>query len=97
MSADNGIYILESPAGDGMMEYRVAHTQAIDNLDFYREQDNQQEYEDYLKRTWGSSEVFRTEDAALVKAKSMYDELIQQGYPIEYGISDIVIDHMFPQ
>ena len=30
MSSDNGIYILETPKGDGK-EYRVAHLQAVEN------------------------------------------------------------------
>jgi hypothetical protein len=33
MSADNGIYILPSPNGDSL-EYRVAHCQAIENIDY---------------------------------------------------------------
>lgn len=33
MSADNGIYILPSPNGD-KLEYRVAHCQAIENVDY---------------------------------------------------------------
>jgi len=33
MSADNGIYILPSPTPNGL-EYRVAHAQAIENVDY---------------------------------------------------------------
>ena len=33
MSADNGIYILESPSIDGK-EYRVAYAMAIDNINY---------------------------------------------------------------
>ena len=33
MSADNGIYILPSPKSDSF-EYRVAHCQAIENIDY---------------------------------------------------------------
>lgn len=37
MSADNGIYILKTPKGEGY-EYRVAHLQSIDDL-YYNHED----------------------------------------------------------
>jgi hypothetical protein len=36
MSADNGIYILETPTSDGGLEYRVAHLQAVENVEWSR-------------------------------------------------------------
>lgn len=34
MSADNGIYILTTPSKNHSIEYRVAHLQAADNIDW---------------------------------------------------------------
>lgn len=36
MSADNGVYILETPTADGGLEYRVSHIQAVENMDWDR-------------------------------------------------------------
>lgn len=103
MSADNGIYIiktkrtaLESPKGcwtNGKENfvYRVAHTQAIDNLDYYVKN---QTYNlgAYLKDIWGQSEVFTDKEPALAAAHKMADEC-----PIlEYGVQMIDLsDYIF--
>jgi hypothetical protein len=93
MSADNGVYILKTPArfiksGEGWytnqkgFEYRVAHCQAIDNL----------EYSDlYLPMLFGDSPVFNSYEEAMELAKNILNDL-----PVcEYGICDIEHDQKF--
>lgn len=36
MSADNGVYVLATPDDNGGTEYRIAHLQAIENIDWGR-------------------------------------------------------------
>jgi len=76
MSADNGIYILCTNG-----EYRVAHCQAIENID---------EDDKYLKEYFGACKVFTTREDALVEAGRQYDEVMNGSFPyIEYGIQFI--------
>lgn len=76
MSADNGIYIAKFKDG-----YRVAHIQAVDNLDFFPK--GSQEETDEWKRCFGKSTVFSSYDLALAEALTMaYDCPI-----VEYGVS----------
>ncbi len=96
MSADNGIYILktkrtalESPKGvwTNRVEnfvYRIAHAQAIDNLDFYK---RKQPYNlgAYMKDVWGKSEVFTDESKALLAAHNLSEEFDY----VEYGVQRI--------
>lgn len=98
MSADNGIYILKTPARPikngntytnqhGKFEYRVAHCQAIDNI----------EYSDlYLAVLFGDCEVLDDHHKALTKASKMADEILDEGLPLEYGITNIEKDIRFP-
>ena len=92
MSADNGIYVLQSkcstPKEDGSVQHRwrVAHASAIDNWDYYKNR-NPHELSQYIKEVWGNSEVFYTEETALVEAAAM---LKRVGY-VEYGID--IIEH----
>lgn len=84
MSADNGIYILctaRTPVKTGdvyinqhnQYEWRVAHCQAIENID---------ESDLYLPILFGDSEIFLTQDAANEYAI----ELGKQYEFLEYGI-----------
>ncbi len=93
MSADNGIYILKTPAppvkngnyytNQGKKEYRVAHCQAIDNI----------EYSDlYLPCYFGDSPVFDNYEDALELAVQIEKDL----EICEYGICDIEKDCYFP-
>ena len=94
MSADNGVYILKTPArpikdGDcytnrhGVYEYRISHCQAIDNLD----------YSDlYVVAYFADSEIFYDEQEASKKAAELHDEL---GWT-EYGICFVEKDVCFP-
>lgn len=84
MSADNGVYILKTPARPvkkgnalfnrhGVFEYRIAHCQAIDNLD----------YSDiYMPLLFGNSKVHENEEDAIKEAKTIHDDLPFS----EYGI-----------
>lgn len=82
MSADNGIYVLETMKKNSHdCEYRVAHCQAIDNLDYGTEEDKA----NTLVQYFGKSQVFETESDALLFA---YD--LAKKYPVlEYGVSRI--------
>lgn len=96
MSADNGVYVIktkrtakEGPKGHwtnriGNFVYRVAHAQAIDNLEWYKEK---QPYNlgAYMKDVWGASEVFDDESAALISAHKLAKSI---GY-LEYGVNQI--------
>lgn len=94
MSADNGIYVLQTPKGSGL-EYRVAHQMAIDN---YRWDDEKGEYANDPKiqiqnarKMWKGCKVFTDINEALKEAKKLYDEV---GWT-EYGISFVEIDAEF--
>lgn len=90
MSADNGVYILQSLDG-----FRVIHAQAIENLYWWEIEDcgkmvdrlNPQE----LKRYFGKCKVFSTKEEADKEAQKIYDEIMKDDFcPIvEYGISYI--------
>jgi hypothetical protein len=68
----------------------VAHTQAIDNFEWY---ETKQLYNlgAYLRDVWGASEVFISEDAALFAAH----KLAKQYEVLEYGVSSIDTDYVF--
>jgi len=101
MSADNGVYILKSrtpmvPQNDtswvqpeNEYEYRVAHCQAIDNID----------YSDlYLVVYFIRSKVYLTYEEALARAQEIYDGIMDDDFcPIvEYGISTIAGEREMP-
>ena len=81
MSADNGIYILQTKDG-----YRVVHAQAIENI--YRDgRFHLQSVVNYF----GRCNVLITEQEAWGEAKILYNEIMNDDYcPIlEYGVSFI--------
>jgi len=82
MSADNGIYILESLDG-----FRVIHAQAIENIYSYPHEGFN---EDYLKRYFGEAKLIETEEDAYKEALRLYKEISADGLPIEYGIVPII-------
>lgn len=80
MSADNGIYIAQFQDG-----YRVAHAQAIENIDYYSEGDP--ERIKVIKQYFGKSEVYDTIDKAIDRANEIHQEVMEGPYPVvEYGI-----------
>lgn len=99
MSADNGIYILKTPARPvkinncyhnrhGSFEYRVAHAQAIDNVD----------YSDlYLPLIFGASVVHADSDKAMQEAIKLEEQMSEEyGFGTEYGVSIIEKNVYFP-
>lgn len=95
MSADNGVYILATTNSETKeIEYRVAHAQAIDNLDYYEKSKPVEELQEYMKEVWGNSHVYKNEKIAVAKAAQ-----IEERYPFtEYGICFIdMTDRSFPE
>lgn len=83
MSADNGIYILETNDG-----YRVAEAAAIENFEYYK----QKEIHNlgwYMDKVWGRSEVYHNINDAMNKAKDIERDLAKHGWGSEYGIQII--------
>jgi hypothetical protein len=96
MSADNGIYILETLAPNGMgTEYRVKHQLAVENVDW--DNDINDYTEDHKVRIenaremWKDCEVFTETKNANKEAKKIQDEI---GWT-EYGICLITIPEIF--
>ena len=99
MSADNGIYILETkhPKNPNKYEYRVAHLQAVDNVDW---DENLKKYTDdpdiiikNARNMWGGCHVFTSKTKALEAAA----KIEQETTILEYGISFIRIDRVFSE
>lgn len=103
MSADNGIYILRTNRdrkdtedenkniiGLGFYEYRVAYASAIDNIFYYK--DGSQEYFAKLVSYFGECKIFYNENEAWLYAKEVY----KQEDVLEYGVSQIYLDIVFP-
>lgn len=84
MSADNCIAVGEFPTKDGGKEYRVAHAQAVENLDF-----GGQEEQDYTRVCYfGDAKVFGDEELAMEEA-----ERLAEATPVlEYGIQLFFFD-----
>ena len=82
MSADNGIYIAKFPDG-----YRVTLAQAIDNIDYFPKGSEERKKE--LRKYFGKSSLFQTEEKAMVFAQKLLEEIPSNSeyYDIlEYGI-----------
>lgn len=99
MSADNGIYVLETGAGD-KKEYRVRELQAIENLEFDPTVGKEVGSPDVriknARRMWSGCDVFPTEDAALEEAERQFKEILKSDYPVlKYGINVIRIERDF--
>ena len=102
MSADNGIYILRSKSEwitngvarsrtDPYYIYRVAHNQAMDNYDWYL---NNQIY----NLGWYLWTVFKDSFNHMTYESAMYEaKVLEQAYGYtEYGIALIEYDKVFP-
>lgn len=94
MSADNGIYILRTPKGNGF-EYRVANLQCIENYTWDRdhncESDNPDVHIENARTMWGNCKAFYSQQEALLEA----DKLLRESYICEYGICSIKIPREF--
>jgi hypothetical protein len=87
MSADNGIYILQTPAIGGGFEYRVTEAGAIDNITYENENGNPEQVVSYF----GKCKVFTDHTEAWQEAARLepqYDIL-------EYGVSSIGLPFPF--
>ncbi len=89
MSADNGIYILQTKDG-----FRVAHAQAIDNIYFEPNADGWNPYE-----VWGyfhQVAIHRDHSSALNRAWQIQKDM--KGEVLEYGISSLLHPNLeFPK
>jgi hypothetical protein len=101
MSADNGIYILETLSnayGKDGKEYRVANLQSYGIINF----DERNELIDVqiqeARKMWikenGCLMVIGSRTSALICADIMAQEVLKNG-PLEYGIQFIKIDRHF--
>lgn len=81
MSADNGIYILQTRDG-----YRVVHAQAIENI-----YDGDKFNLIWIAEYWGKCNLLKTEQEAWGEAKKLYDEIMDDDFCpiIEYGVQFI--------
>ncbi len=84
MSADNGIYILETTDG-----YRVVERGAIDNIEYHPIKEDGISYMEVFM-TW-NDKANLTKEEAYLEASKIADELEKHGYPLEYGIAMIRI------
>lgn len=97
MSADNGIYILETLGRHGRIgfEYRVAELMCIENLfwDYFfgEESDDNDVYIRNARGMWGKCKVTTDKDTAMRVAQKMLDNLDV----CEYGIQFIRIPRVF--
>lgn len=97
MSADNGIYILETPIGSNksIQEFRVVHAQAIENINWNSEKSNfDHEYwnKEALIDYFGECKVYKSQLEALEAASEMAKDYTM----LEYGISSIECPIPFP-
>lgn len=88
MSADNGIYILVTKRGRNKKEYRVIHTQAIENVQYMPDYPvsrpclNKEE----LAYKFGNARVFTDRGIAEGYAVRWHETLTKDGVIVEYGI-----------
>lgn len=91
MSADNGIYILETKGP----EYRVRELQAIENVSWDESTGGDTSDQDVIisnaRRMWRDCKMTEDRTEALAEA----DRLLYKAYICEYGISFIKVDRKF--
>lgn len=95
MSADNAIVIARFKDTKGFFEYRVAHRQGIDNLDYHDE--NTLGHQATIVLYFGSCPSINTQSKANEMAMKLYDEIMDSDFPfVEYGIITKDFDIPFP-
>jgi hypothetical protein len=95
MSADNGSYVVKTPALNGLaFEYRVGHAQAIENAEWPEIGVRNQ----YLLGAFAGSWVFGRERRAVAFANIIEEEIEAgcNGWGTEYGVNVIPVDTPFP-
>ena len=96
MSADNTIAIVKSPNyKTGLTEYRVNHVQAIENI--HEQPDIGGFNSKWLKHLFGDCQVYTSELEAIKEAHLIEKKILEDGFPIEYGIRTIEIGVPFPE
>lgn len=110
MSADDAIVILKTKDkfqkigfnhykkmfDKGIIAYRVAHIQAMDNFEFYKEKESHN-LGYWMHNRFSVCEVFYNEEDAYLKAQSLYDKAIKDFGYSAYGIQTInATDFNFP-
>ena len=96
MSADNGIYVLETPkeSSSKELEYRVEEAQAIDNL-HWKEAHPGEGNPKSVVEYFGGSKVYDRVGADR-RTRKLYDAIMKSDFPIlEYGICMIRLPHPF--
>jgi hypothetical protein len=95
MSADNGIYVLKTirnrrNEGTAWVQsephfvYRVAHTSAIENFEWYKE-NKPYNLGAYMVEVWGKSKVYTDSNQAIAEALKLAESIEN----LEYGVSVI--------
>ena len=98
MSADNGVYILETPMNDKTgNEYRVVHCQNIEDIywDAKATTFAAEIQPRMLKEKFGEAEVILDQDVARNEAFGLAAD-IEADSVLEYGIREIIHDKPFP-
>ena len=93
MSADNGVYILETRGQRrGEKVYRVVHAQAIENIEWEPDYPAREPRlnRKYTLMYFGEAVAWTNLDHALEYAKELHDEIADEGI-VEYGIC--FLDH----
>lgn len=95
MSADNGSYVVKTPARNGLaFEYRAGHAQAIENAEWHEIGVRNQ----YLASAFAGSWVFARQRRAVAFANIIEEEIAAacNGWGTEYGVNVIPVDTPFP-
>ena len=100
MSADNGIYILETGDHYDNKEYRVAYQMAVDNYLWDNEKNERSNDPDVWIRNaremWKGCKVFTDSNSAVREAERIYQEFMKDDLAIlEYGIVFIEVPRHF--
>ncbi len=92
-----GVTTLPAPDPD-TKEYRVVHCQSIEDIcwDTQARKMSEEIQPMMLKERFGDAHVFGSEDVARNLAFEMARELVDEGVPLECGISEIHYDKPFP-
>lgn len=95
MSADNGVYILQTLGP----EYRVRHMQAVEN--YYWDDEKKANSDDpdiwvrNARQMWSNCVVHTDRMRAYEEADQIYTKISEDGFPVEYGICVIEIPRKF--
>jgi hypothetical protein len=92
---DFGVYILSTPTDEGR-EFRVKCFEHEENLNFEPPQFDERFRDAMRVIVYGEARVFRDEIDALIEARSIFWEKVQEGQQPFWGICDHREDTPFP-